>query len=98
MRTAVTLARRHEATSWELLAGPDVPLLKQQEAFKKVRMSPANADFAEVSFREDGAQARNYRLVTPAKAKADAEAKAKAEQAAPPKPAAAKPQSKPNSK
>ena len=83
MRTAVTLARRHEATSWELLAGPDVPLLKQQDAFKQVRMSPVHADYAEVSFREDGAQARNYRLVTPAKAKADAEAKAKAAQAQP---------------
>jgi hypothetical protein len=84
MRTAVTLARRHGATKWELLSGPEVPLREQQEAFKAIRMQPVHADLAEVSFREDGASARNYRLATAAQAQASAEAKAKAQAAAPP--------------
>ncbi len=66
-RTAITLIRKHGATSFELVAGPEVGIQQQLTAFTAdFCHSPHHADVAEVQLWEsDGGVRRHRRLTLP---------------------------------
>lgn len=66
-RTAITLIRKHGATSFELVAGPEVGIQQQLTAYTAdFCHSPHHADVAEVQLWEsDGGVRRHRRLTLP---------------------------------
>ena len=62
--TAVTIAKTHEG-DWILLAGPDVPLAEQHQAFRHARVSPAHDLYSEIRYQDDHGAASTIRFRTP---------------------------------
>ena len=64
MRTAVTLARTHDG-EWELVAGPDVPVLEQVGDFRKALVLKSHPELAEIRYQESDGITRVHRLRSP---------------------------------
>ena len=70
MRTAVTIAKRHSGEE-VLIAGHDVPLLQQREAFRKLRGVRIDNEFQSVSYQESDGPVISIRFVSDKEAKAE---------------------------
>lgn len=66
-RIVVTLARRHEATKFELMAGPEKPANEQHAEFRKrIGQGPVDDDYAEIQLWEsDSGMYRTQKFLTP---------------------------------
>ena len=62
--TAVTIGKTHEG-DWILLAGPDVPLADQHQAFRHARVNPAHDLYSEIRYQDDHGAASTIRFRTP---------------------------------
>ena len=84
MRTAITLGKRHDG-KWEIVSGPDVPILEQRTVFRDCLSLKVNEQHSEIFYQESDGNARvvrfanqkqlEARLAAEEKFKADLEAK-----------------------
>jgi len=79
MRTAILMARRHGQTGFELVLGPETPIVEQREAFKDFqRQYPkSHPEFGEIQLWEsDRGEVKTFKVLSPE----EVEAKAKGEE------------------
>lgn len=81
MRDATTIARRHGEKSWELLYGPDTPVVEQHQHFRELRKLSSHGDFATVRFQEKDQPALTFHFPSEAEVKSRAEQKARDDRA-----------------
>ena len=58
MRTAITITRKHSSDQWELRSGLNVPIQKQIDDYRKLRVSQTNQTIAEVQLWESDGMRR----------------------------------------
>ena len=64
MRTATTLARGHDG-KWALVAGPDVPIVKQLADFRGARVDAAHKDIAELRYQDSDGLVMRHVMLSP---------------------------------
>ena len=80
-RLAITLGKTHGG-KWELLAGPDVPIMEQLAQRKEFLIKTSDEDYSTVLFQESDGMAQMIRLRSPDEQKAFEEKRAKDKAAA----------------
>ena len=66
MRQAITIGRRHDAPTFKVIAGPELPIAEHHKRFKTMREFRDDPDFAEVELWESGrGRVRRHRFSKP---------------------------------
>lgn len=69
MRTAITLKQLHSG-EWELLHGPDVSLVQQQQEFRRAKVRKSDPEIRTLRLQESDGHAFSYTFMTPEQEKA----------------------------